>query len=415
MFAISYKNPSADMSGTTMDDYLVNGPQTALDVIEEITGAETIDIVGLCLGGAMTAITAAYLTQDGRQPDRHADPAEHDARLRRARVRWARSPTCATVERLEKKMLKAGALEGETMAGTFDILRANDLIFNYVVSNWLMGQPPPAFDILAWNADSTRMPAAMHAFYLRNFYVENNLAAGELEIGGAPIDLSVIKNADLRGQRDQRSHRAVGVGLQDGRSGERAGPVRAGQRRAHRRHRQPARARRPGTWSATATPLPATGAEWREIAERRPGLVVGGLGGVVRRQLRPAAGPAADGQRHVPGARRRPGRLRQGLSPAADQPHGALGARCRTRSWRRRPRRRRQLAGQAAGGDGQGGHDRLQFVAEVVDGEFDGGDDVAAWSEDGHRDAADAGFEFPAGDGDPGEPGDGQGAAEPVG
>ena len=80
------------------------------------------------------------------------------------------------------------------MAGTFDILRANDLIFNYVVSNWLMGQPPPAFDILAWNADSTRMPAAMHAFYLRNFYVENKLAAGELQLAGATIDLSVIKS-----------------------------------------------------------------------------------------------------------------------------------------------------------------------------------------------------------------------------
>ena len=91
-------------------------------------------------------------------------------------------------------MKKAGALEGETMAGTFDILRANDLIFNYVVSNWLMGQPPPAFDILAWNADSTRMPAAMHAFYLRNFYVQNKLASGELQIAGATIDLSVIKH-----------------------------------------------------------------------------------------------------------------------------------------------------------------------------------------------------------------------------
>ena len=77
------------------------------------------------------------------------------------------------------KMQREGVLEGASMAGTFDVLRANDLIFNYVVSNWLMGQDPPAFDILAWNADSTRMPAAMHAFYLRNFYVENKLAKGD--------------------------------------------------------------------------------------------------------------------------------------------------------------------------------------------------------------------------------------------
>ena len=76
-----------------------------------------------------------------------------------------------TVERLDQEDRQAGTLDGTTMAGTFDLLRANDLIFNYVVSNWLMGQDPPSFDILAWNADSTRMPAAMHAFYLRNFYV----------------------------------------------------------------------------------------------------------------------------------------------------------------------------------------------------------------------------------------------------
>jgi polyhydroxyalkanoate synthase subunit PhaC len=80
------------------------------------------------------------------------------------------------------------------MAGTFDALRANDLIFNYVVSNWLMGKEPPAFDILAWNADSTRMPAAMHAFYLRNFYVENRLAGGTLNIADTTIDLSAIKS-----------------------------------------------------------------------------------------------------------------------------------------------------------------------------------------------------------------------------
>ena len=100
-------------------------------------------------------------------------------------------PNC----RVEKAMAKAGGtLEGESMAGTFDIMRANDLIFNYVVSNWLLGQDPPVFDILAWNNDSTKMPGTMHAFYLRNFYVRNLLAQGQLEIAGQTIDLSSIKS-----------------------------------------------------------------------------------------------------------------------------------------------------------------------------------------------------------------------------
>ncbi len=193
VFAISYLNPSADMSGTTMDDYLVHGPQTALDVIAEITGAETIDIVGLCLGGALTAITAAYLTQTG-------DSRVGTLTLLNTMLDYTDPGVLGvftdkrTVDKLEKKMQKEGTLPGASMAGTFDVLRANDLIFNYVVSNWLMGQPPPAFDILAWNADSTRMPAAMHAFYLRNFYVANKLAIGELEISGRTIDLSTIKS-----------------------------------------------------------------------------------------------------------------------------------------------------------------------------------------------------------------------------
>ena len=145
-----------------------------------------------------------------------------------------------TVEKLIKKIAKSGTLEGTSMAGTFDILRANDLIFNYVVSNWLMGQDPPAFDILAWNSDSTRMPAAMHAFYLRNFYVRNKLAAGTLEIAGRHDRPERDQVADLRRQRDQRPHRAVAVGVQDHAAGQRAGPVRAQQRRPHRRDRQPA-------------------------------------------------------------------------------------------------------------------------------------------------------------------------------
>jgi len=99
-----------------------------------------------------------------------------------------------TVARLEKQMAAKGVLEGSDMAGTFDILRANDLIFNYVVSNWLMGQDPPAFDILAWNGDSTRMPAAMHSFYLRSLYMRNELARGDLELAGQRLSLASVKN-----------------------------------------------------------------------------------------------------------------------------------------------------------------------------------------------------------------------------
>jgi polyhydroxyalkanoate synthase len=193
VFAISYLNPSAEMARTTMDDYLLRGPREALDVISDITGAEKIDIVGLCLGGALTAITAAFLCQAG-------DSRIGTLTLLNTMLDYAEPGVLGTftdrrtVERLERRMRKEGTLAGASMAGTFDALRANDLIFNYVVSNWLMGQDPPVFDILAWNADSTRMPATMHAFYLRNFYIENKLAAGELEIAGRIIDLSTIKS-----------------------------------------------------------------------------------------------------------------------------------------------------------------------------------------------------------------------------
>ena len=97
-----------------------------------------------------------------------------------------------TVERLEAKMARQGYLEGREMALTFDLLRANDLIWNYVASNWLMGEDPPAFDILAWNADSTRMPAAMHSFYLRTCYLENQLARGEMELAGVRLHLDAV-------------------------------------------------------------------------------------------------------------------------------------------------------------------------------------------------------------------------------
>ncbi len=173
VFAISYRNPDASMSGVTLDDYLIHGPKTALDVISDITGSSKTDIVGLCLGGAVTAMLAAYLTETG------------DQRIGSITL------LNTLLDYSEPGVLGAFA---DAMAGTFDVLRANDLIFSYVVSNWLMGQQPPAFDILAWNADSTRLPAAMHSFYLRSLYAQNQLAKGVMELAGQVLSLANVKS-----------------------------------------------------------------------------------------------------------------------------------------------------------------------------------------------------------------------------
>ncbi len=191
VFAISYRNPDASMARTTMDDYLIHGPRAALDVVTEITGQDKVDIVGLCLGGALTMMTACYLGALG-------DDRINTITLLNTMIDFAepgvlgRFTDEATVAKLERKMARLGYLKGSEMAGTFDLLRPNDLIFNYVVSNWLMGRQPPAFDILAWNADSTRMPAAMHSFYLRACYVQNQLAKGEMVLAGQRLDLADV-------------------------------------------------------------------------------------------------------------------------------------------------------------------------------------------------------------------------------
>jgi polyhydroxyalkanoate synthase subunit PhaC len=193
VFAISYRNPDATMRDVTLDDYLIKGPRTALDVVADITGADTVDIVGLCMGGALTAMTAAYLTETG-------DTRIGSLTLLNTLLDYSQPGALglftdeATVANLEKQMAAKGFLEASNMATTFDLLRANDLIFNYVVSNWLMGQDPPAFDILAWNGDSTRLPAAMHSFYLRSLYMNNELARGELELAGQRLSLADVKS-----------------------------------------------------------------------------------------------------------------------------------------------------------------------------------------------------------------------------
>ena len=193
VFAISYRNPEASMRDVTLDDYLIHGPRQALDVIGDITGAPKIDIVGL--------VPRRRAHRDaGRLPGRDRRRPAGLVTLLNTMLDYSEPGVLGaftderTVARLERQMASAGYLEGRQMATTFDVIRANDLIFSYVVSGWLMGQDPPAFDILAWNADSTRMPAAMHSFYLRCLYSGNELARGELKLAGQQLSLADVKS-----------------------------------------------------------------------------------------------------------------------------------------------------------------------------------------------------------------------------
>jgi polyhydroxyalkanoate synthase subunit PhaC len=192
VFQISYRNPDKTMGDTRLDDYLLEGPRTALDVINDITVTEKVNMVGLCLGGSLTAMLLAYLAAKG-------DDRINSATLLNTLVDFSEPGMLGTfsdpesVARIEAKMAKKGFLDSKEMSRTFDFLRANDLIWSYVASSWLMGENPPVFDILAWNEDGTRMPAAMHSFYLRSCYIENRLARGEMELAGTPLNLGDVR------------------------------------------------------------------------------------------------------------------------------------------------------------------------------------------------------------------------------
>jgi polyhydroxyalkanoate synthase subunit PhaC len=191
VFTISWRNPGPSMSDVSLEDYLNDGLRTALDVVADITGAEQADVVGLCLGGALAAMLAAHLAATGEKRIKSLT-------LLNTLLDYSKPGILGnftdeqTVAQLERQMTETGVLDGAQMAATFDLLRANDLIFSYVVTNWLMGQSPPAFDILAWNADSTRLPAAMHSFYLRALYLRNELVRGELTLAGERLSLPDI-------------------------------------------------------------------------------------------------------------------------------------------------------------------------------------------------------------------------------
>jgi polyhydroxyalkanoate synthase subunit PhaC len=193
-FMISYRNPDESMRDYTMDTYLRLGPLAALDAVQRLTGAKQVNLVSLCLGGTMSLILLAYLAAKGE-----ADRIGFCTTLNTI-VDFSEPGDLgvftdeAAIERVEERMREHGYLDSSEMAGTFNWMRANDLIWSYVVSNWYMGKKPPAFDILAWNSDSTRMPAAMHSQYLRSCYLYNLLVVpNAFVIDGVPIDLGKIQ------------------------------------------------------------------------------------------------------------------------------------------------------------------------------------------------------------------------------
>ncbi len=191
VFAISYVNPGGDHRDFGFDDYLANGPLAALDVVQAITGAARVNVAALCLGGTLAACGAAYLTAGG--DDRIGALTMLNTLLDFAEPGVLGAFADADgIGAVDTMMREKGFLGASAMAKTFDALRANDLIWNYASSGWLMGQAPPAFDLLAWNADSTRMPARMQGEYLQACYVENRLAKGTMRMLGRRIRLDTV-------------------------------------------------------------------------------------------------------------------------------------------------------------------------------------------------------------------------------
>jgi polyhydroxyalkanoate synthase subunit PhaC len=192
VFVISWVNPDKTLGAKTWEDYMKEGPLAAMDVIEQATGEMKVHTMGYCVGGTLLATTLAWLAEKRRQ-------RVTSATFLAAQVDFTHAGDLLVfvdegqISALEKDMQETGVLEGNKMAMAFNMLRSNDLIWSYVVSNYLKGQPPSAFDLLHWNSDATRMPAANHSYYLRNCYLENRLTTGSMVLDNTLLDLGKVK------------------------------------------------------------------------------------------------------------------------------------------------------------------------------------------------------------------------------
>jgi polyhydroxyalkanoate synthase len=193
VFVTSWVNPDADLAEKSFEDYLLDGPMAAIDAIEKATGETEVKVIGYCLGGTLLACMLAYMAE------------KNDNRIKSATylvsmIDFAEPGDLGVfideeqLALMDQQMEKTGYFEGASMADAFNLLRANDLIWSFVVNNYLMGRDPFPFDLLYWNSDSTRMPREMHSFYLRNMYQKNLLCkAGGVTLDGVPVDLTRVK------------------------------------------------------------------------------------------------------------------------------------------------------------------------------------------------------------------------------
>jgi polyhydroxyalkanoate synthase len=191
VFVISWVNPNAELARKSFEDYMNDGVLAALDAIKQATGETKVHTVGYCVGGTLLAVTLAFLASKRSN-------AIASATFLTTQVDFTHAGDLKVfvdeeqLQALERRMAERGFLDASKMANAFNMLRSNDLIWPYVVNNYLKGKAPFPFDLLYWNSDSTRLPAANHSFYLRNCYLENNLTKGKMEIAGKKLDLKKV-------------------------------------------------------------------------------------------------------------------------------------------------------------------------------------------------------------------------------
>jgi len=192
VFVVSWVNPDERLSHKSFEDYMIEGVLAASDAVRRETGLEKINVLGYCVGGTLVGSTLAYLAARGEAPFRSATFLTTQVDFSKAGDLLLFTND-AQLASLEEMMAERGYLDGSRMASVFNMMRPRDLIWPYIVNNYLLGKKPFPFDLLFWNQDSTRMPAANHNFYLREFYNENRLAKGQMTLAGVKLDLKKVK------------------------------------------------------------------------------------------------------------------------------------------------------------------------------------------------------------------------------